>query len=181
MAMLGEKIGSAVSIRDAMLSRIYRAHFRELCLRLRWVYKGGPPDPEDLAQTAFEKLSEFKDLSRIENPRAFLFRTAVNIGLNAIERNRVARRFAERELAAANTPVLEENTPEDVYSLKQRLERTQAAFGSLTAKQKEIVTRSRILGQTYEEIQAETGWSQADISRQLNAALNAMQIFMGQD
>lgn len=175
MAVLGKEADSAATIRDAVLSRMYRAHFRELCLRLRWLYKGGPPDPEDLAQTAFEKLSEIDDLSRIENPRAFLFRTAVNLGLNSVQRIRVARRFAERELAAANTPLVEENSPEDVYSLKQRLERTQAAFGALTAKQKEIVTRSRILGQTYAEIQAATGWSQADISRQLKAAICAMQ------
>lgn len=160
--------------RDALLTRLYRDHYRELCARLRRLFGAGPPEPEDAAQMAFAKLSAIEDLSRIEHPRAFLFRTAVNLSLNAIDRVRVARRFAEKELSAANTPIVEENTPEDVFSMRQRLEHTQAAFARLTEKQKEIVIRSRIRGETYAEISRATGWSQADISRQLKAALSAM-------
>lgn len=170
----GQATGSATGDRDRLLSRLYRDHYRALCLRLRQLYGSGPPEPEDVAQSAFQKLSEIGDLTRIEHPRAFLFRTAINLGLNAISRQSVARRFAERELAGANMPVVEENTPEDVYYMRQRMKRTQTAFAVLTQKQKEIVVRSRLKGETYAEIQKATGWSQADISRQMKLALQAM-------
>ena len=160
--------------RDALLTRLYRDHYGQLCARLRRLFGNGPPDPEDAAQMAFTKLSEIPDLSHIQQPRAFLFRTAINLSLNAIDRIRVARRFAERELSAANAPIVEENTPEDVFSMRQRLERTQSAFARLTDKQKEILIRSRIKGETYADITRATGWSQTDISRQLKAALKAI-------
>lgn len=167
--------------RDEFLARLFRDHYRDLCARLRRLYGGGPPDPEDVAQTAFEKISQIEDLSRIEHPRAFLFRAAVNHGLNSLDRIKVARRFAQRELAAANAPIVEENTPEDVLSMRQRLESARKAFAVLTAKQKEIVIRSRLKGETYAEIQQATGWSQADISRQMTAALSAMQAAVDSD
>ena len=160
--------------REVVLTRLYRDHYGELCARLRRLFGNGPPEPEDAAQMAFAKLSEISDLSHIQQPRAFLFRTAINLSLNAIDRIRVARRFAERELSATNAPIVEENTPEDVFSMRQRLERTQRAFTRLTDKQKEILIRSRIKGETYAEITRATGWSQTDISRQLKAALKTI-------
>ncbi|MEL6363703.1 MAG: sigma-70 family RNA polymerase sigma factor [Pseudomonadota bacterium] len=145
-----------------------------LTARLRRVYGDGPPEPEDLAQAAVEKLAG-RATGDIENVDAYLFRTAVNMGLNQIERARVARRYAEFVLTGAHAPVVEETTPEDVYSGRERLERLKRALNTLTPKQRTIVARSRLRGETYAEIRAATGWSEADISRQLKAALARLQ------
>jgi len=161
---------SRLSVED-----LYRQHWRDLCRRLRRIHGDGPPEPEDLAQAAFEKFATLEDHDRIQHPRAFLFRIAVNLGLNAVERIRVARRFVERELVEADEAVLEENSPEDVYSARERLAVVERAMEQLTMKQKEILVRSRFRGETYAQIGQATGWSQADISRQLNAALAALQ------
>jgi RNA polymerase sigma-70 factor (ECF subfamily) len=165
-----KNVGSSV-----VLERLYRQHWRDICRRLRRIYGNGPPEPEDLAQAAFEKFAQLEDHERILHPRAFLIRIATNLGLNAIDRIRTARRFVERELVEACEPVVEENTPEDVYSLRERMALVEKAMSRLTDKQKEILVRSRFRGETYAQIGEETGWSQADISRQLNAALAILQ------
>ena len=61
------------------LSCLYRNHSRELAAYLRKTYGDGPPDPEDIVQQAFLKLSERDGLSEIRNLRAFLWRTARNL------------------------------------------------------------------------------------------------------
>lgn len=153
---------------------ITRQLLERLTARLRRVYGDGPPEPEDLAQAAAEKLAR-RQLDDIDNVDAYLFRAAVNIGLNQIERARVARRYAEFVLTGDHVPIVEETTPEDVYSGRERLERLKRALNTLTPKQKTIVARSRLRGETYAEIRAATGWSEADISRQLKAALTRLQ------
>lgn len=160
----------------ALLAQLYQDHARHISQKVRRVFGAGPPEPEDLVQTAFAKLAELRNLAEIQYPKAFIYRTAINMGLNSIDRVRVARRFAERELKAANAPIVDETTPEAVYTMKQRLTRTQKAFAALSEKQKEIIIRVRFRGETYTQVSQATGWSRADISRQMKAALIAMQL-----
>lgn len=168
--------------RGWLIESLYRDHWRDLCRRLRRVYGRGPPEPEDLAQSAFTKVIAQVDLQRIENPRAFLFRAAVNLGLNEIARIRRTRRFIEEELAHAGVELeLEETTPSHVLESREALRSVENSLARLSAKQREILMRCRIKGETYAEISAATGWSQADISRQLNAALAAIHAALESD
>ena len=61
--------------------------------------------------------------------------------------------------------------PDKVLLSQRALQRLGASFNQLSDKQKYIVTASRIDGKTYQQIANETGWSLADICRQLNSAL----------
>ncbi len=162
------------SMAPGMVEQLYRNHWGELCRRLRRIYGDGPPEPEDLAQAAFVQITRMANADTIENPRAYLFRAAVNIGLNAIGRIQRTRRFIEDSLAETGEP-LEEISPSRVYEGKEAWGIVERSFESLSEKQREIVVRCRIKGETYAQISAATGWSQADISRQLNAALAVLQ------
>src|SRR5687767_15869104 len=63
-----------------LVERLYRDHWKILCARLRKIFGNGPPEPEDLAQTAFTKLIEYTDPSTLDDPASFLFRIAINSG-----------------------------------------------------------------------------------------------------
>lgn len=165
----------ACSARTQFLKDLYRSHFRELVGRLRKLYGNGPPEPEDLAQAAFAQIAALEDVSLIRSPRAFLFRTAINLSLNAKDRQKRAKAFLDAVSAENSEPALEENTPESVFIGKQAIGTLGEALKGLSQKQKEIILRSRFKGETYAEIKAATGWSEADISRQLNLALAAIQ------
>ena len=125
-----------------------------------------------LAQAAFAKLSEMPNLHEIENHGAYLFRAAVNNGLNAIAHLARVRRFVEREFAVATEQ--DKNALWDVLSKEKALQNVEAAMALLSKEQREIVMRSRLRGETYEEISAATGWSKAFISRRLTEALSTL-------
>jgi len=162
------------SDRRAFLNALFRDHYNELVGRLRKLYGAGPPEPEDVAQAAFSKLAELEDPGRIRSPRAFLFRTAINLALNSSDSLRRRRIFVQQHLETLFSGNLEENTPESVFMGKQDLERVARAIQRLSPKQKDILLRTRFRGQTYAQIRQETGWSEADISRQLNKALGVL-------
>lgn len=155
------------------IERLYRRHWKDLCNWLHRRYGPGPPEPEDVAQTAFLKMADVEDLDSIENPRAYLFSIAANTALTGIKWRARTQRFIEGELEESGHQ-LEEISPERAYSSRERFDVVWSQLERLSEKQREIVMRSRIYGQTYERISAETGWSMADISRQLTAALAEM-------
>ena len=105
----------------------------------------------------------------------FLFRTAINIGLNSNDKIRRGRNFVKSQLEGNFFPDVEEISPETVLMGKQDLERVARAIRQLSPKQREILLRSRFRGQTYAEIKQETGWSEADISRQLTKVMALLQ------
>ncbi|MBY9068491.1 RNA polymerase sigma factor [Hyphomonas sp. WL0036] len=160
--------------RQRFLAGLFRNHYSELIGRLRKLYGVGPPEPEDIAQAAFSRLAGLEDLSQIHSPRAFLFRTAVNLALNSIDSVRRRNAFVTRHLTLHLSGIVEEHTPESVFIGKQDLERVARAIERLSPKQKEILLRTRFKGQTYAQIKRETGWSQADISRQLKTVLDLL-------
>lgn len=162
-------------LRSEALRALFQAHADTVRRRLRKVFGDGPPEPDDLVQVAFEKIAARGGVDDIDNPAAFLFRAAVNHGLNQIERRKTARRHVEATLADLVGPIVEEITPETVFSERERLARLQRALSELTPKQKTIVARARLAGETYAQIRTATGWSEADISRQLKAAIAVLQ------
>ncbi len=174
IARLERQSRFAVDKKKQFMDKLYRSHWDQLCAWLLQRYGAGPPEPEDIAQAAFEKVASVGDQSSIQNPKAFLFATAVNTATNSILRIARARQFFEAELRDVGRGV-EQNTPETVFETRKQFETLNAAIQKLPEKQREILVRSRVQGETYIEIRAATGWSKAAISRQLNAALASLQ------
>lgn len=160
--------------RRRRVERLYREHWRPLCARLRRVFGDGPPDPEDLAQTAFQKLIEQDALDAIRNPGGFLFAVAVNKGRDGQRHIARTERLLREEGILLKQDDMDQITPLNVYESRAALSATTAAIARLPAKQREILARSRLRGETFDAIRAATGWSKADISRQLAAALKAL-------
>jgi RNA polymerase sigma factor (sigma-70 family) len=74
-------------------ARTYDRDWRNLCAFLRARFGPGPPEPEDIAQQAFFKLGSRRAEDVLESPRAYLFRTAINLTRNEL-RNLSRRRQA---------------------------------------------------------------------------------------
>ncbi len=161
-----------------LIERLYRDHWKKLCARLRRVHGNGPPEPEDLAQTAFARLIEHPDAAELNNPAAFLFRVAINSGRDRLRHIGHTRRLIDDEWAYLERDRVDQMTPSNVYESRERLSVTAEAFALLSPKQREVLVRSRLRDETFDEIRAATGWSKADISRTLAAALSTLQSAM---
>lgn len=159
--------------RARFVEGLYRDHWRGLCQLMRRMFGEGPPEPEDLVQGAFQKFSALENVDHIDNPRAFIAKVAINDALKSIGRVQRAHRYVAEQL---NRPGqgLEEIDPERIYRGREDIRAIDRAMATLTPKQREIVVRSRLRGETYAQISRSRGWSEADISRQLNRALKIL-------
>ncbi len=156
--------------KDTFVEALYRDHWSALVSWLRRRYGAGAVDPEDIAQAVFARIATLDDVSHIRDPRTYLYTAAMNTAINSIGWLKRARTFIDEELGAAGE-VVDEIDPERVYLAKDHLERIVGILDGLSAKQRTILIRSRFLGQTHREITAATGWSNADISRNLAATI----------
>ncbi|WP_096084960.1 RNA polymerase sigma factor [Agaribacterium haliotis] len=159
---------------QAGIERLYQKHWTGLCRSLRKVYGEGPPDAEDLAQEAFTKYMRMADTSHIEEPRAFLLKIAINLGLKSLQRQSRSQDYVNKLIEYEREQV-EERCPERVVAARQKIKSVEKNMRKLSKKQRELILRSRIKGQTYAQISEATGWSAADISRQLKAALAVLE------
>ena len=116
-------------IATAALDTLYRRHWSELCRYLRRLVGQGPPEPEDIAQTAFIRFAQQSSHQDVRNPRAFLFRTARNLVVDAKRRE---RRFTG---IASDVGILEQDRrdsgAESVIASRQDVERIDAIIQTL--------------------------------------------------
>src|SRR5688572_3251372 len=99
LVQLLESSPSADGERRQQLSDLYRVHWKGLCGYVRAQFGPGPPEPEDVAQTAFIRFAA-ADPAHIENPRAFLYATARNL---VIDHHRHAQRASAHEQVARSS------------------------------------------------------------------------------
>ena len=138
---------SPEALNDQMrLSRLYRDHSGELSAYLRKRYGDGPPDPEDVVQQAFLKLSERGNLPKINNLRAFLWRTARNLLLTH-KRNDSTRSKYDYEVELLFFAIRgNEFSPERVLEVRQQLFVINEALRKMPEKRRKAFIWHRVEG-----------------------------------
>ncbi|QHJ11624.1 hypothetical protein FX988_01859 [Paraglaciecola mesophila] len=152
------------------VDRLFREHWRDVCRVLHSCYGAGPPEPEDVAQEAFSRFAQLRNREKIDDPKAYIIKIAMNITLKSISRLCKTRAFIDEHIQHTQEQC-DEMSPETILQAEQRIAAIQKGTEQLSEKQREILMRARIKGQTYSQISAATGWSVADICRQLSAAM----------
>ena len=155
------------------LDALYRRYWTDLCGWLRRRYGAGPPDPEDVAAEAFAKLAAKGDIDTVRDTRAYLFTTAARCAIDALRGRARQARFIDDQLAQYGREV-GELTPERVYLAREQLAALAQDLKGMTPRQRETLLRSRILGQTYDQISAATGWSTSAVGRYFKAAMRVL-------
>lgn len=158
----------------AEIELVFRREFAGLVRQLRSRFGEGPPEPEDAVQTAFARLSQADEQDRIDDFRAFLYTAARNLMLDGKRRSKTHASYIDRAVIGEFSSNVEEITPERVVLGKDRLDTMNDIISKLPEKQRIVLALSRLKGLTYAEIGAQTGYSMADISRQLTAALRTI-------
>jgi len=139
----------------ASFGELYRRHWTSLCHYVRRNFGAGPPDPEDVAQQAFERLSG--STSVVENVGPFLRRTARNL---VIDHHRAALRTHG---VMAEISILDgkyaEHSPEDVLSSKEELLILNNAIAKLPARERVALLMHRVDGASFTGIGGHPGVS----------------------
>ena len=158
--------------RDAGMDVLYARHWAELCHYIKKHFGPGPPDPEDIAQDAFMRFVAIEDRQAIENPRAYLFRTAHNVLID--EHRRLALRNAGPADTETRSPS-DDRTPERVLVGQERLEILTRSLRAMPAARSRSFLLNRLQGLSCAAIARMTGYSESAIKKHIDVALRDLE------
>jgi RNA polymerase sigma-70 factor (ECF subfamily) len=165
---------------DTRLKLLYERYWPELCRYIRVTFGSGPPDPQDVAQSAFARYLALDNRDAVDNPRAFLYTTARNIALDFNRHLKHATRHTLREAQNECADKLDECSPERITLARERAKMLAAVIENLPHRQRQALLLHRLHGLSYGEIAARTGASKSDVSRQISRALEAVETALGE-
>lgn len=130
------------------IAQLYRQTIRPLASMLRKHLGDGPPDPDDIAQLAFQKLIERPTLADINNKEAFLWRTARNLVFKERRAQDVRARydFEVEQLYFALRGY--DPDPERVVSAKEQINLVKTMLQSMPERRRRAFVLHRIEGLT---------------------------------
>ncbi len=156
--------------RRQQLSDLYSSHWKGLCGYLRAQFGAGPPEPEDVAQSAFVKFAA-ADPSRIDNPQAFLYATARHLVIDHHRHALRGRRYEKQLETTAPENSLYELTPENVLLQTERFAILEQALQGMPPKHRRLVLLNRFEGLSYGEIGARFGMSAENVRKHIERTL----------
>ncbi|WP_157995033.1 RNA polymerase sigma factor [Peristeroidobacter soli] len=162
---------AALAGSEMSLSVLYGSYRKELVAFVRSRFGGGPPEPEDVAQQAFVNFATVAP-SQVLNPRAFLYRTAVNIVLNYRKRERIGRRFLTPMPETEELQqVRDEISPEKSAQAEEHYALVEAAIRAMPQPRRSYLLLNRVEGLSYAEIARRAGLSESVIRKHVALAV----------
>ncbi|MBS0364830.1 MAG: sigma-70 family RNA polymerase sigma factor [Proteobacteria bacterium] len=174
---LGEGAPAMVQ-HDAGMDVLYARHWSELCHYIRSRFGPGPPDPEDVAQDAFTRFMAIDDRKAIDNPRAYLFRTAHNVLVD--EHRRLALRGASPTDAEVR-PESDDRTPERVLDGQERLAILTRSLRAMPAARRRSFLLNRLQGLSCAAIARMTGYSDSAVKKHIDLALRDIEASLSEE
>ena len=152
------------------LERIYKAYFTELTRYVAAKFGAGPPDPEDVAQTAFQKFAAAFESKAIRNPRAFLYASARNIVIDHARRQKTHNAYIFDQTGGGEEKS-DEISPERVLISKERVQIMREAIRAMPPDDRRVLLMHRLQSRTYLEIAQTTGMSESSVRRAVARAV----------
>jgi RNA polymerase sigma factor (sigma-70 family) len=167
-----EEVEPALQLRDSRVDLLYARHWTELCHYIRRQFGAGPPDPEDVAQETFIKFASLENRDAIDNPRAYLYRTAHNLLID--ER----RRLTLRDKSAGGGEALsvcDDRTPERILVGKERLDVLTRSLLAMPDARRRSFLLNRLHGLSAAAIARMTGYSDSAVKKHIGMALSELE------
>ena len=166
------------------LTALYQEYAEELSNGIRSRYGDGPPDPDDVAQDAFRRVFERADVSKIVNLKAFLWRTARNLVIDAKRSDQTRSKF-DFEVEQLFFPLKgDTSTPETVIIAREQLAAINGLLRRMPEKRRWALILYRLDGLTLTEIGRRLGISRTAVTKHISKAemqINALFLEEGED
>ncbi len=149
---------------------LYETHFHRLVGHLRSTFGAGPPEPEDIAQRAFENIFARGDLRDIENPAGFVWRIARNIAISEKRALKVRERHAAETAMHFPGPDGYLLTPERVLDGKEHVAIANEALRNMPEQRRRAFILTRIEGLSHAEAARRLGVSRPAVTKHVARA-----------
>jgi RNA polymerase sigma factor (sigma-70 family) len=154
---------------DRRLAALYQRYWGELYAYVRRTFGSGPPEPEDVAQSAFAQFAARPDWRELEHPRAFLYRVAHNLVIDFHRSEAVRSRFVkDRATERSNSDDLH---AERVISAKEQLSIVESALSHMEPKRRAVFVMNRIHELSFAEISRRMNMPETTVKRHVSAAV----------
>jgi RNA polymerase sigma factor (sigma-70 family) len=128
----------------------------------------GRQDAEDLLHSAYVRLERYRTENKVDNPAAFLVRTAVNMG---VDRHRHERRTVDEPIGAGGLDFGDPSRlPDEVLAARERLKRVTEGLAQLSPRTRDVFLMHRLDGMKYREIADRLGISQSAVEKHIAKA-----------
>lgn len=134
-------------------------------------------DANDLAQEAFLRMHRFQQSSELDNARAFLFRTANNLVIDQIRRDKVHDKYLSSEMLPEQSDENEDKfapSAERTASAAQELDKIYQVVDKMPVKVKRAFLLHRGKDMSYSEIAAEMDVSTSMVEKYISGALKLL-------
>lgn len=163
-----------------LLHRWFAEHGGSL-VRFLTQRSGNAAEAEDLAQEAWLRLQRLERIDDVENPRAFLFQTAVNLTIDRQRHRKLAAAHEQSERARYPDGHLTTLSPERAVGASQQLEQLDRALEALPQNARQAFIMHRGRGMTYSEIAAVLDVSTSMVEKYIMQALRHCRQSMDSD
>jgi len=145
--------------------------YTDIVFRICLGFTRNPWEAEELMQDVYLKaLKKISSLKNHEFCKEWLFRITRNTCLNYVKRERLHKSF----LRSKGKNILEHNTPESNYSLKEQSQIIKEAIHRLPQKKREVLIFKEYGHMTYKEISDTLGIKVGTVMSRLNRAREAI-------
>ena len=152
------------------LAAFYRSYFNRLTNNLRATYGPGPPDPEDVAQRAFETLNKQSNLDDIRDLEGYVWICSRNIIMSEKRSQRVRNENQlEVERRYFSVP-FDSFDPERVFMAKEHLDLVMETLRQMPERRRNIFMLCRVSGLPAGEAGRRCGVSRSAAARHLALA-----------
>lgn len=163
------------------IEALYDSYADQLSAAIRRMFGDGPPDPDDVAQQAFQKLIERGNIDTITNLKAFVWRTARNIVLST-KRSATTRARYEYEVEQIYFPLKgDESTPERIILVKDQLDTINEALRKMPEKRRRAIILHRIDGHSVAEVGRRLGMSRQNAAKHLSKGMADLSVALLND
>lgn len=155
--------------KDGFIHGLYQQHRTELCRYLVHKTRLNAVEAEDVVQSAFARFSAIDSPQTVQNPRAYLYKVAMNLAIDHQRRHQVQDNYMQAvvdDQASASAP-----GPEQVVDGRQRLGILSRALWCMPKKRRQLLLMSRFDGLSFAEIGRQVGLSESVVRKHISNAL----------
>jgi RNA polymerase sigma-70 factor (ECF subfamily) len=131
----------------------------------------GDIDPEELLNIAFLRLERYSAVHPVNDPKAFLVRTAKNLLVDHYRHGQISAGYAQDVLQGSEDRD-ESPLQDEVFAARARLERVKRGLDQLPARTREIFLMYRLDGLKYGEIAHRIGISVSAVEKHIARAMS---------
>lgn len=134
-------------------------------------------DAEDLLQEAFLRVLKASRTTRIDNPRAFLFRTAFNLFVQGYRRQKATPMDPMSDFDRLNVKDMCVAADDQIIA-RERLGELAEAVDRLPAQSRRILVMRKVYQLSHEEIQEALGVSRRTVERHVASGLKSCREYL---